>query len=135
MSPEDKEKQKRHDVQWVMSTTQGRRFVWELLTLCGVYRSLEGDKDSMLVQEGGRRIGLHLLGITSDASEDLVFTMMLEAKNRVIQEKKDEPTSDDTSTSYTTSRASDAEYDYATSGYDSGEPLSEYESGLGARFL
>jgi hypothetical protein len=98
MSPEEKLQQKIDDVQWVMETEQGRRFVWDLLAFCGVYRALEGEPNQMLVQEGQRRVGLHLLGITTEASEDHVFMMMLEAKNRTIEEmnhvKRSQPDTD-----------------------------------------
>lgn len=129
MSPEDKEVQKKDDAQWVLSTEQGRRFIWELLGVCGVYRSLEGDPNAMLVQEGSRRIGLHLLGITTDADEDMVFAMMLEAKNRKIEEIAYVSRTDDRTDNarITSSSRDESDYDNATSGYDSGEFLPEFD--------
>ena len=136
MSPEQREEQKRADVGWVVSTEQGRRFIWELLAFCGVYRALEGEPNQMLVQEGTRRVGLHLLGITTEASEDLVFTMMQEAKNRSLEDKHERSKHDDIDTSPgSTSSGSDSEYDIATGGYDSGDALPEYDRTILGSFL
>lgn len=126
MSEEDILLRKRDDVQWILSTEQGRRFIWDLISHCRVYHALEGDPNSMLVQEGTRRVGLHILGITTDASEDRVFQMMLESKNRVLEEieKNDNANNSDRA------RGPDAEYDYHTSGdASSGSDLPAYDSG------
>jgi hypothetical protein len=46
----------------VMSTTQGRRFVWRLLSEAGVYRtSFSCDVALMSFNEGKRNVGLELL--------------------------------------------------------------------------
>lgn len=124
MGEEEIAARKRDDIRWVMSTEQGRRFVWDLLGVCGVYRSLEGDANSMMVQEGSRRIGLHLLGVTTDADEDSSFKMMLEAKNRILEEDADDNRTNDDGTdddTFTVSDDSGADYDNTIGGYDSGE--------------
>lgn len=136
MSTDEKEKQKRNDVEWVLSTEQGRRFMFNLLGHCGLYRSQEGDSEARTIQEGARRVGLHLLGSITEVDELLYVKMQVEARNRNIQEIFNERSSDtDTSDSTSTSSRSDAEYDSATGGYDSGDTLPEYEFGLGATFL
>jgi hypothetical protein len=83
----EKDRQDRDDISWIMSTIQGRRFVWRMLSHCGVYRGHEGDSEQVMKQEGRRQAGLFLLGIISDASEDHVFDMMKEAKQQSIEEK------------------------------------------------
>jgi hypothetical protein len=77
----------RSDVEWATSTEQGRRLMWNILSHCGIYRDIEGSSDEMLKQVGRRQVGLYLLGLISDASEDRIFDMMREAKNRSIEEK------------------------------------------------
>lgn len=98
MIDKDKVLEERTDVEWVLSTIQGRRFFWRLLSMCGIYKDIEGSGDEMCKQIGRRQIGLQLLSIISDASEDRLFEMMREAKNRSLEEKiKYERTSRDTS--------------------------------------
>jgi hypothetical protein len=41
----------------------------------------------MLKQIGRRQVGLYILGLVADASEDRIFDMMREAKERSIEEK------------------------------------------------
>ena len=77
----------RLDVEWITSTEQGRRFMWRLLSYCGVYRDIEGSGNDMLKQIGRRQVGLYILGLVADASEDRIFDMMREAKERSIEEK------------------------------------------------
>lgn len=77
----------RSDTEWVMSTEQGRRWVWTVLSFCGVYHDFSGTKDELLKQVGKRQIGLYLMGIISDASEELLFRMMREAKNQAEEEE------------------------------------------------
>lgn len=48
------------DVQWLMSTQQGRRIMWRLLSLAGVFRiSFAGEEThATAFAEGARNIGL-----------------------------------------------------------------------------
>jgi pimeloyl-CoA synthetase len=87
MSEKEKIQQERSDVEWVTSTEQGRRFLWKILSHCGIYRDIEGNSDEMLKQIGRRQAGLYLLGLITDESEDRFIEMMREAKNRAIEEK------------------------------------------------
>lgn len=91
MSEEKIEQDKRNSVHWVMSTPIGRRFIWDTLSYCGVYHDIAGEASMVARGLGKREVGLYLLGITSDVDEELVFTMMREAKDRAIeQEIKDD---------------------------------------------
>ena len=50
------------DFRWIVSTPQGRRFVWEMLAQAGVFRSVfSGDALVMAYNEGNRVAGLKLL--------------------------------------------------------------------------
>lgn len=132
MSPEDKIAQKRSDVEWVMSTEQGRRFIWELLGMTGMFRMQEGDADQRTIQEGARRVGLQLTGIITDVDELLFFQMQLESRNRRLEEIKNyEQSIRQSEPANTTSSPDESEYDYLTGGYDSGafEPGTGYEFG------
>lgn len=51
------------DLEWLMSTQQGRRIMWRLLSMAGVYRlSYAGaDTHGTAFAEGARNIGLQLM--------------------------------------------------------------------------
>lgn len=50
------------DFRWIVSTPQGRRFVWEMLAQAGVFRSVfSADALVMAYNEGNRVAGLKLL--------------------------------------------------------------------------
>jgi hypothetical protein len=112
---DDKQKldQERSDIDWVMSTEQGRRFVWRMLSECGLYHDFEGDANTMFKQAGRRQIALFLLGIIP---QDSMFQMMKDAQNKEIEEKlkHDNRNKRDTSIGDTSS-----DYDFI-GGYDSG---------------
>lgn len=127
MTQEEREKQKRDDVKWVLSTQQGRRFVWDLLGACGLYRAQEGDSDSRTIQEGARRIGLHILGTITDADELLYVQMQLESRNRTLEE-----ISNGNANRQPNTDADNFESYYNADGHDSGAFDSElpiYDSG------
>jgi hypothetical protein len=51
------------DIRWVLSNTKGRRVLWFILSLCGVFRASYVPKDSTQTafNEGRRDVGLRLL--------------------------------------------------------------------------
>lgn len=59
-----KEKQARADLAMLMQTVQGRRFIWQLLARCGIWRSSfvtsRGSLAGMSFLEGERNVGLEL---------------------------------------------------------------------------
>ena len=108
--------QERDDVSWVCSTEQGRRFLWRLLSFCGVYHDFEGDTQDMLKKIGRRQVGLHLLGVISDANEDIIFDMMKEAKARKIEEDLNERRKSEQSSNEYTSAGEFPEFDSSAGG-------------------
>jgi len=77
------------DIEVLMSTDNGRRFVWKLLAYCGVYQDLNFEEPYNAAKQAGKRqVGLYLLGIISDNNEEMVFKMMKEAKNASFEEEK-----------------------------------------------
>lgn len=80
--------QEQLDIQSVMETENGRRFIWRLLSYCGIYRDIEGDQVQMLKQIGRRQAGLHILAIISESAEESVFKMMREAQYRDEEEAR-----------------------------------------------
>jgi len=78
--------QQSSDIQDILNTEFGRRFLWRLIGYCGVYRDAEGEQLDIMKQLGKRQVGLYLLGILSDIDDEQVFTMMREAKNRDMED-------------------------------------------------
>jgi len=118
---EKKERQERDDVYWVMSTEQGRRFIWRLLGECKVFHDFEGDTNQILKSVGRRQIGLFLSGITTDASEDLYFKMMTEAKNQATKGIQNDDTKQPTDADIFEQFHSGHAYDSDSSGGFSGD--------------
>jgi hypothetical protein len=64
-------KQELLDLDTLMSTPAGSRFIWRLLTLSGVFRSsFSSDALVMAMNEGQRNLGLRLLGDVMEACPD-----------------------------------------------------------------
>lgn len=75
--------QQRHadDVKQVMSTVQGRRFVWGLLDQAGVFRiSFTGEVNSTIFNEGNRNSGLSLFNNVLKFCPELYLKMAAEAE-------------------------------------------------------
>ncbi len=73
-------KQQNEDIQWVLSTVQGRRFVWRMLSICRVFRiSFTGNSETFF-NEGARNVGLKLYDAVLSADEQAYLKMRNEAK-------------------------------------------------------
>lgn len=71
---------KAEDIKYIMSTRNGRAVMSRMLSFCGIYDSIGGSHEEILLQEGKRRVGLQILAIISDHCEDQLFEMMKESK-------------------------------------------------------
>ena len=77
------ERDDRDAIEHVLSTNAGRRFLWRILSLCGVYQDINVDDPQEAARKLGQRsIGLLLMQIIGDADQEKLFTMMKEAKSR-----------------------------------------------------
>jgi hypothetical protein len=81
---EQKQKRQRDieldDVKWILSTPQGRRFMWRYLGECGVFKSSFVGQFQTFFNEGERNVGLKLLADVNDAHPEAYVTMMKEAR-------------------------------------------------------
>lgn len=72
-------RQKFDDLRSVLSTVEGRRFIWTLLGECGIFRSSYTDSvDRTIYMEGHRQTGLNLLKQIEVACPDRFIQMMQE---------------------------------------------------------
>lgn len=83
---QNKDSQKRirdkevEDVKLIMSSREGRRFMWRMLEMCGVYRSSFTGNSETFFREGQRNIGLMLLADIHEHCPDGFTTMLKEQK-------------------------------------------------------
>jgi hypothetical protein len=64
----------------VMSTREGRRYVWWLLDQCGVFRTSFTGNSTTFFNEGQRNVGLILMGDVNAACPEQYLVMINEAK-------------------------------------------------------
>jgi len=80
-----KEKSRREnevvDTQYILSSFNGRRFLWRYLELCGVFKtSFSPESSQAAFNEGQRNVGLRLLSDINEANPDAYLQMMKESK-------------------------------------------------------
>lgn len=69
------------DFKWVVSTEQGRRFIWDLLAFTGIYRSSFTGNSQTFFNEGRRDVGLKVLGMVNEHAPEAYVTMLKENAN------------------------------------------------------
>jgi hypothetical protein len=75
----DRIKQAKLDLQWVMSTKTGRRWMHKLLERCGVEAEIFSTNGSTMAHSAGRRsVGLELLGDLRSCVRDRYIEMLRE---------------------------------------------------------
>ena len=68
------------DLRVVMSTVEGRRFVWRLLEKAGVFRTSFTGNSETFFREGMRNIGLMVISDVHESLPDAYVQMMREAQ-------------------------------------------------------
>lgn len=71
-----------NDLRFLLSTDQGRRFVWRYLEICGVYKSSFTGSSETFFLEGQRNIGLKLIADIMDADPEAYIKM--QKQNREV---------------------------------------------------
>jgi len=77
---EDAKKTAIDDIRWLMSSPRGRRIVWWLLEIAGVYRTSYPCDANMPFREGARNIGLQVQARIIDHCPDAHIAMLNEHK-------------------------------------------------------
>ena len=76
------------DIRKLLSTPEGRRFYWRVLSKCGVFHSSwTGDTNQTLVNEGKREIGIVFLDDLLEASPNVFAQLQREHKSNVEPEE------------------------------------------------
>lgn len=68
------------DLKMVLSTGEGRRFYWRLLSACKTFESIWESSAKIHYNSGRQDFGHFLLAELSEADEDAYFKMVKEAK-------------------------------------------------------
>lgn len=119
----------------VLSTYNGRYFLWHLLEYCGIYQDIVGEEQMIHRGLGRREVGLKFLGDITNVDEEKVFQMMREAKDRAknreeLYGRENRPDTRPTERDIISGNY-DSDYDFdADSGHESGDDeLPEIGSG------
>ncbi len=75
------------DFKWIMSNKRGRRIVWHLLDLAGVYRSSFTGNSETFFREGQRNIGLQILALIHAHTPELYYVMHNEQSDHERDER------------------------------------------------
>lgn len=75
------ERKNSDEMRLILSTKEGRRFLWQLVGECGVFQCLfDGNGSRTFFKEGERNVGLKILTRIMDASPDSYVVMSRENK-------------------------------------------------------
>ncbi len=77
-----------NDIVEVLNTSAGRRWIWRIMSECGIYENCKrADRDLTHMAIGAQNIGQMVLFDVIEADEKLLFAMMQE---RMVDESKKE---------------------------------------------
>lgn len=66
------------DLRFLLSTPQGKRFIWRALEQCSVFKGGFAAPDQLMFREGERNIGTWLLAQITEANPHALIEMMKE---------------------------------------------------------
>lgn len=72
--------QELEDFRTILKTTEGRRFIWRLLSHCKVFGSIWSPSASIHYLAGKQDVGHFVLSEITEADENFLLKMMKEAK-------------------------------------------------------
>jgi hypothetical protein len=78
------------DLRVILATTCGRRFVWSLLSKCGLYESGWDPSAKIHFNAGRRQVGLELMADIASADEHAFLVMMTEAQQIEKRERQEQ---------------------------------------------
>ena len=67
-------------VKFILSTQQGRAYIWRHMSAAGIFESCFTGNSATFFNEGRREVGLKMLAEVNEASPDSYVQMMKEAK-------------------------------------------------------
>jgi len=79
---ESKRDRELNDVRFILSSAQGRRFYWRLLSSSRMFETSFTGNSTTFFNEGMRNVGLIFMGDLSEADPDAYIKMMKENKTK-----------------------------------------------------
>lgn len=76
-----------HDLKNIMQTAQGRRFIYKLITFCGVFKTSYTGNSGTFYNEGMRNVGLMIMSEINEHCPELYVSMLNESRE-VTKEKR-----------------------------------------------
>lgn len=77
------QRDERNDLSKVLSSLEGRRFIWRILSQAGIYKDMPVENPQLMARQAGKRaLGLWLLQLVGDCDNEKLFQMMNEASLR-----------------------------------------------------
>jgi hypothetical protein len=64
------------DLKAILSTQEGKRFIWRMVEQCGVYRGGFLPRDESIFRDGEQNIGIWLLAQVTEANPNALIEMM-----------------------------------------------------------
>jgi hypothetical protein len=74
--------QDKADFAWLMSDARGRRFIWRMLELTGVYRSSFTGNSETFFREGARNVGLAIIADIHEFAPESYVPMLEEHRKK-----------------------------------------------------
>ena len=94
------ERQKRDDLRHLISTEPGRRFAYQILEYCGVFRTSFSTSALIYFNEGKRDVGLWLMARITELDEAKLLDIMREGRGKgEVPQEEGEPHDDNRSES------------------------------------
>jgi hypothetical protein len=83
-----KSKQMEYDLKVILGTENGRRYLYELIDFCGLYRPSMTGNSQTFFNEGMRNVGMKIMADVTKADANSFIQMMTEHKNRKETERR-----------------------------------------------
>ena len=80
LTEKQKSIQAANDLKYVLSSRQGRRFIWRVLCYCKMFESIWRQSAEIHKLAGMQEVGLFLTGEIVKVDDEAYFTMMRESK-------------------------------------------------------
>lgn len=76
-----KEREHVEDLKWIFSSRAGRRFYWDLMVHCGIFKTSMTGTSQTFFNEGRRNVGLKLISELNLADPEAYLKMITEEKD------------------------------------------------------
>ncbi len=69
-----------NDMRYILAAKNGRRFIWKLMSECGIFASSFDGTSRTYFREGERNVGLKILSRLNEADENSYSVMVRESR-------------------------------------------------------